>query len=78
VAELAESLPGSSPVEEVPCRLEGLSARCSRFTAPSDAGPLVVWAAAVEWEDRALFAACSFLSSEAPFPAACNGAFSLP
>lgn len=78
VAELAESLPGASPVEEVPCRLEDLPARCSRFTAPSDAGPLTVWAAAVEWEDRALFAACSFLSSEAPFPAACNGAFSLP
>jgi hypothetical protein len=78
VAELAESLPGSSAVEEVPCELEGLPARCSRFTAPSDAGPVVVWAATAEWKDRALFAACSFLSSESPFPAACNGAFSLP
>ena len=78
VAELADSLPGSGPVEEVPCRLENRPARCSRFTAPTANGPLVVWVAAVEWEGRALFASCSFLSSEAPFPPACNGAFSLP
>ncbi|NMO20354.1 hypothetical protein HPC49_31600 [Pyxidicoccus fallax] len=78
VAELAEALPGSGPVEEVPCRLEGQPARCSRFTAPTARGPLVVWAAATEWEDRALYASCSFPQSEAPFPAACNGAFSLP
>ena len=78
VAELAEALPGSGPVEEVPCRLEGLPARCSRFTAPTGRGPLVVWAAATEWRDRALYASCSFLASDAPFPAVCNGAFSLP
>lgn len=78
VAELAESLPGAGPVEEVACRLENLPARCSRFTAPTANGPLVVWAAAVEWQDRALFASCSFLASEPPFPAACNGAFVLP
>ncbi|WP_163997757.1 hypothetical protein [Pyxidicoccus caerfyrddinensis] len=78
VAELAEALPGAGPVEEVPCRLEHQPTGCLRFTAPTAHGPLVVWAAAVEWEDRALFASCSFLSSEATFPAACNGAFSLP
>ncbi|MFP2926506.1 hypothetical protein ACLESO_15055 [Pyxidicoccus sp. 3LG] len=78
VEELAAALPGSGPVEEVACRVEELPARCSRFTAPSARGTLEVWSAAVEWEDRALFASCSFLSSEAPFPAVCNGAFSLP
>lgn len=78
VAELADALPGAGPVEEVPCLLEGRPARCSRFTAPTPRGPLVVWAAAMEWEDRALFASCSFLASETPFPAVCNGAFSLP
>ena len=78
VAELADALPGAGPVEEVSCRLEARPARCSRFTAPTARGPLVVWAAATEWEDRALFASCSFLASEAPFPAVCNGAFSLP
>jgi hypothetical protein len=78
VAELADALPGAGPVEEVPCLLETRPARCSRFTAPTARGPLVVWAAATEWKDRALFASCSFLASETPFPAACNGAFSLP
>jgi hypothetical protein len=78
VAELAEALPGAGPVEEVPCRLENQPTRCARFTAPTEHGPLVVWAAAVEWEDRALFASCIFPAAEAPFPAVCNGAFSLP
>ncbi|MCP3136258.1 hypothetical protein [Pyxidicoccus xibeiensis] len=78
VEELAEALPGSGPVEEVPCLLESQRVRCTRFTAPTARGPLEVWSAAVEWEDRALFASCSFLSSETPFPAVCNGAFSLP
>ncbi|WIG94635.1 hypothetical protein [Myxococcus sp. SDU36] len=78
VAELVDSLPGAGPVEEVPCRLENLDTRCARFTVPSPEGPLRVWAAAVTWEDRALFAACSHLASEPPYPAVCNGAFSLP
>ncbi|MFP2905591.1 hypothetical protein ACLESD_11145 [Pyxidicoccus sp. 3LFB2] len=78
VAELADALPGAGPVEDVPCLLERRPARCARFTASTERGPLVVWAAATEWEDRALFASCSFLASETPFPAACNGAFSLP
>lgn len=78
VAELVDTLPAAGPVEEVPCLLEARPARCSRFTAPTARGPLVVWAASTEWEARALFASCSFLASEAPFPAACNGAFSLP
>jgi hypothetical protein len=78
VAELADALPGAGPVEEVPCRLEGQPARCARFTAPTEQGPLRVWVAAMEWEDRALYASCGFLASEAPFPAVCNGAFSLP
>jgi|GEM_PF-2088519 len=79
VAELRAALPGASPVEEVECLLEERPARCQRFTAPSARGPLVVWAGAMQWDDRALFAACSFLASAEPaFPAVCNGAFSVP
>ncbi|AKQ69507.1 putative lipoprotein [Myxococcus hansupus] len=78
VEALWESLPGAGAVEEVSCQLENLDTRCSRFTVPAPEGALVVWAAAVEWEDRALFAACSHRASEAPFPAVCNGAFTLP
>lgn len=78
VAELVDALPGAGPVEEVPCRLERLDTRCARFTVPSPEGPLLVWAAAVTWEDRALFAACSHRASEPPYPAVCNGAFTLP
>ncbi|WXH29070.1 hypothetical protein WA016_03018 [Myxococcus stipitatus] len=79
VAELRDALSGAGPVEEVACRLEQLPARCLRFTAPSARGPLVVWVGAVQWEDRALFAACGFLAeSEPDFPSVCNGAFSLP
>ncbi|MFP2959840.1 hypothetical protein ACLEPN_18905 [Myxococcus sp. 1LA] len=78
VAELVDALPGAGPVEEVPCRLENLDTRCARFTVPSPEGALLVWAAAVTWEDRALFAACSHLASESPYPAVCNGAFTLP
>ncbi|WNZ62890.1 hypothetical protein QEG98_03480 [Myxococcus sp. MxC21-1] len=73
-----EALPGAGPVEEVPCRLENLDTRCARFMVPSSEGPLLVWAAAVTWEDRALFAACSHRASEPPYPAVCNGAFTLP
>ncbi|MCE9669085.1 hypothetical protein LY474_14830 [Myxococcus stipitatus] len=79
LAELREALPGVGPVEEVSCRLEQRFTRCARFTLPSEKGPLVVWAGAVEWEDRALFAACSFPPELEPaFPAVCNGAFSRP
>jgi len=78
VEALQEALPGAGPVEEVPCRLEQLSTRCERFTVSSPEGPLVVWTAAVAWEGHALFAACSHLASERPFPAVCNGAFTLP
>ena len=78
VEELWESLPGAGEVEEVPCRLENLDTRCSRFTVSAPEGALRVWAAAVQWENRALFAACSHPASETPFPAVCNGAFTLP
>ncbi|MCP3101044.1 hypothetical protein LZ198_19395 [Myxococcus sp. K15C18031901] len=79
LAELRESLPGAGPVEEVSCRLEQLFTRCARFTVPSEKGPLVVWAGAVEWVDRALFAACAFPPALEPaFPSVCNGAFSRP
>ncbi len=78
VEALREALPGAGPVEEVPCRLENLDTRCERFTVPSPEGPLVVWTAAVEWEGRGLFAACSHRASALPYPAVCNGAFTLP
>ncbi|NTX64346.1 hypothetical protein HUA74_27190 [Myxococcus sp. CA051A] len=79
VAELRAALPGSSAVEEVACLLEERPSRCMRFTAPSPRGPVVVWTGAMQWDDRALFAACSFLASAEPaFPAVCNGAFSVP
>ncbi len=78
VEELWESLPGAGGVDEVPCRLENVDTRCSRFTVPAPEGALLVWAAAVDWEEWALFAACSHLASEAPYPAVCNGAFTLP
>ncbi|MCK8499073.1 MULTISPECIES: hypothetical protein [Myxococcus] len=79
VSELRAALPGAGPVKEVACLLEQQPARCLRFTAPTSRGPLVVWAGATHWDDRAVFAACSFLESEEPaFPAVCNGAFSVP
>ncbi|CAM3612837.1 hypothetical protein [Corallococcus soli] len=77
VEELRDALPGAGPVEVRDCYLEGVATRCARFTAPSPdgGGDIVVWTGGVDWQGRGLFAACSLLAKDSPFPASCNGVF---
>ena len=78
VVELRDTLPGASPVERVPCVLEGVTTSCARVRVPGERGEQVTWVAAVGKWARGVLVMCSALSGEASFPAACNEALTLP